>query len=74
MDRMMFAVIKTGGKQYRVAPDDVIRIERISGESGDKISFNDILMLDDDGNTAVGPPLVDGAKVIGTLIEQTRGE
>ena len=70
----MFAVIKTGGKQYRVAPDDVIRIERISGESGDKISFNDILMLDDDGNTAVGTPLVDGAKVIGTLVEQTRGE
>ena len=70
----MFAVIKTGGKQYRVTPDDVIRIERVSGEAGDIISFNDILMLDDDGNTAVGAPLVDGAKVIGTLLEQTRGE
>ena len=70
----MFAVIKTGGKQYRVTPDDVIRIERISGEAGDEVSFNDVLILADDGKTAVGTPLVDGARVTGTLIEQTRGE
>ena len=70
----MFAVIKTGGKQYRVAPDDVIRIERISGEAGDEVSFNDVLMLAEDGKTAVGAPLVGGAKVTGTLMEQTRGE
>ena len=70
----MFAVIKTGGKQYRVTPDDVIRIERISGEAGDEVSFNDVLMLADDGKTAVGTPLVDGARVTGTLMEQTRGE
>ena len=70
----MFAVIKTGGKQYRVTPDDVIRIERISGEAGDEVSFNDVLMLADDGKTDVGTPLVDGARVTGTLMEQTRGE
>ena len=70
----MFAVIKTGGKQYRVTPDDVIRIERISGEAGDEVSFNDVLMLADDGKTAVGAPLVDGARGTGTLMEQTRGE
>ena len=70
----MFAVIKTGGKQYRVTPDDVIRIERISGEAGDEVSFSDVLMLEDDGKTAVGTPLVDGARVTGTLMEQTRGE
>lgn len=70
----MFAVIKTGGKQYRVTPDDVIQIERISGEAGDEVSFNDVLMLADDGKTAVGTPLVDGARVTGTLLEQTRGE
>ena len=70
----MFAVIKTGGKQYRVTPDDVIRIERISGESGDVISFNDVMMLENEGRTAVGNPFVDGAEVVGTLIEQTRGE
>ena len=70
----MFAVIKTGGKQYRVAPDDVIRIERIAGEAGDEIAFDDVLMLDADGGTTVGAPLVDGAKVMGTLVEQARGE
>ena len=70
----MFAVIKTGGKQYRGTPDDVIQIERISGEAGDEVSFNDVLMLADDGKTAVGTPLVDGARVTGTLMEQTRGE
>ena len=69
----MFAVIKTGGKQYRVTPDDVIRIERISGESGDIISFNDVLMLGNEGRTAVGNPFVDGAEVVGTLLEQARG-
>ncbi len=70
----MFAVIKTGGKQYRVAPDDVIRIERIAGEAGDDVAFDNVLMLDADGNTIVGAPLVDGAKVTGTLVEQARGE
>jgi large subunit ribosomal protein L21 len=74
MDGTMFAVIKTGGKQYRVAPDDVIRIERIAGEAGDEVAFDDVLMLDADGDTKVGAPLVDGAKVLGTLVEQARGE
>ena len=70
----MFAVIKTGGKQYRVTPDDVIQIERISGEAGDEVFFNNVLILADDGKTDVGNPLVDGARVTGTLMEQTRGE
>ena len=70
----MFAVIKTGGKQYRVSPDDVIKIERIAGEAGDKVAFEDVLMLDADGNTTVGAPLVAGATVTGELVEQARGE
>ena len=70
----MFAVIKTGGKQYRVTPDDVIQIERISGEAGDEVFFNNVLILADGGKTDVGAPLVDGARVTGTLMEQTRGE
>ncbi len=70
----MFAVIKTGGKQYRVAPDDVIRIERIAGEAGDEVAFDDVLLLDADGNTTVGAPLIEGATVTGTLLEQPRGE
>ncbi|MDA1100963.1 MAG: 50S ribosomal protein L21 [Proteobacteria bacterium] len=68
----MFAVIKTGGKQYRVRPDDVIRIERIAGEAGDDVAFDSVLMLDAEGDTTVGAPLVDGAKVLGTLLEQAR--
>jgi large subunit ribosomal protein L21 len=74
MDHKMFAVIKTGGKQYRVSPDDVIKIERIAGEAGDKVAFEDVLMLDADGNTTVGAPLVAGATVTGELVEQARGE
>ncbi len=70
----MFAVIKTGGKQYRVEPDDVIRIERIAGEAGDEVAFDDVLMLGADGDTTLGAPLVDGAKVLGTLVEQARGK
>ena len=70
----MFAVIKTGGKQYRVTPDDVIQIERISGAAGDEVFFNNVLILADGGKTDVGAPLVDGARVTGTLVEQTRGE
>ncbi|MDP6567735.1 MAG: 50S ribosomal protein L21 [Alphaproteobacteria bacterium] len=70
----MFAVIKTGGKQYRVKQDDVIRIERIAGEAGDEVAFDDVLMLGDDKETKVGTPLLDGAKVLGTVLEQARGE
>jgi len=70
----MFAVIKTGGKQYRVATDDVIKIERIAGEAGDTVAFDNVLMLASEGNTTVGAPLVDGAKVTGELVEQARGE
>ncbi len=70
----MFAVIKTGGKQYRVAADDVIKIERIAGEAGDKVAFEDVLMLGADGDTTVGAPLVAGATVTGELVEQARGE
>jgi|SaaInl4_135m_RNA_FD_contig_51_1008443_length_974_multi_8_in_0_out_0_2 large subunit ribosomal protein L21 len=68
----MFAVIKTGGKQYRVKPDDLIRIERIAGEAGDEVAFDNVLMLGAEGDTTVGAPLVDGAKVVGTLVEQAR--
>jgi large subunit ribosomal protein L21 len=68
----MFAVIKTGGKQYRVEPDDVIRIERIAGKAGDEVAFENVLMMSADGDTTVGAPLVDGAKVVGTLVEQAR--
>ena len=68
----MFAVIKTGGKQYKVAKDDVITVERLPGEAGGSVSFEEVLMLGGD-DTKVGTPLVDGAKAVGTITAQARG-
>lgn len=69
----MFAVIKTGGKQYRVAKDDVLTIERLEGDAGAKIEFSEVLMVGEGGNVKVGKPNVAGAKVTAELVEQTRG-
>jgi len=69
----MFAVIKTGGKQYRVEPNDVIRIERLDGEAGDEIAFDQVLMLGEGDEVKVGTPQLAGASVVGTVIEQARG-
>ena len=66
----MFAVIKTGGKQYRVAPEDVITIEKIQGEVGETISFDEVLMVDSE----IGTPLIAGARVAGEVVEQGRAK
>lgn len=68
----MFAVIKTGGKQYHVAPEDVIRIEKIPGEAGETVTFDEVLMVGGDGDPTIGDPMVDGASVAGEVVEQTR--
>ncbi|MCS6778244.1 MAG: 50S ribosomal protein L21 [Geminicoccaceae bacterium] len=68
----MYAVIRTGGKQYRVAKNDVIKIERLPGEAGQTIEFTDVLMVGGE-QPILGTPTVPGAKVIGTLLEQARG-
>ena len=68
----MFAVIKTGGKQYRVAKDDVITVEKLAGEAGEAIAFTDVLMVSGDGDPEIGAPLVDGATVTGEVVEQGR--
>lgn len=70
----MFAVIKTGGKQYRVAQDDVITVEKLEGEPGQRIAFEDVLMVADGQSVQVGAPRVAGAKVTGELIETAKGE
>ncbi|MEO0620351.1 MAG: 50S ribosomal protein L21 [Pseudomonadota bacterium] len=67
----MYAVIKTGGKQYRVAADDVLKIEKVSGEVGEVISFGDVLMVGGDSPT-VGTPMVDGASVAAEVLDQGR--
>ena len=69
----MYAVIKTGGKQYRVAKDDVLEIERIAGEAGTKIEFSEVLMVGSGASVKVGAPTVAGAMVTGELVEQSRG-
>lgn len=69
----MFAVIKTGGKQYKVAADDVITIERLPGEAGETIVFGEVLLIQDGMAVQVGAPTVSGASVAGTLVEQGRG-
>ena len=66
----MFAVIKTGGKQYRVAANDEFEIERLPGEAGDQVSFAEVLMV----GTTIGAPFVAGASVVGEIVEQTRGK
>jgi large subunit ribosomal protein L21 len=69
----MFAVIKTGGKQYRVAAEDKIRIDGIDREPGDIVEFGEVLMLGGD-NPQVGAPTISGAMVAGEVLQHTRGE
>ena len=69
----MFAVLKTGGKQYRVNPGDVLRVEKLDAASGETIQFNDVLMIGGD-SPRVGTPLVDGAAVQAEVIDQVKGE
>ena len=68
----MYAVIKTGGKQYRVQPDDVLEIEKLDAEVGAKVEFTEVLMIGGD-STKIGSPFLSGAKVTAELVEQTRG-
>ena len=70
----MYAVIKTGGKQYRVQPGDVIVVEKIDGEAGSAVSLGEILMLGGDKGVTLGAPLIDGAAVAATLVETRKGE
>jgi large subunit ribosomal protein L21 len=69
----MFAVIKTGGKQYRVQSGDTLRVERLAADAGETIQFNDILMLGGD-SPVVGAPLVAGAAVQAEVVDQIKGE
>jgi large subunit ribosomal protein L21 len=69
----MFAVLKTGGKQYKVQSGDMLRVEKLAADAGEKVQFNDILMLGGD-TTVVGAPLVDGAAVQAEVIDQVKGD
>jgi large subunit ribosomal protein L21 len=70
----MYAVIKTGGKQHKVSEGDVIAIEKINGGKGDAIVFDQVLMVEKEGDIRVGRPVVEGAKVTGEILAQTKGD
>jgi large subunit ribosomal protein L21 len=69
----MYAVIKTGGKQYRVQPGDLLVVEKLEGEPGANVAFGEVLMLGDGDAVTVGAPVVEGASVAATLIETRKG-
>jgi large subunit ribosomal protein L21 len=68
----MFAVIRTGGKQYRVAKDDVISVEKLAGEPGDAVEFAEVLMIGEGAEVASGTPFLAGASVAAAVVEQIR--
>jgi large subunit ribosomal protein L21 len=70
----MFAVIKTGGKQYRVAKDDRLTVEKLAAEAGETVTLDQVLMVGGDDGIKVGAPTVDGASVTAEVVEQTRGK
>ena len=68
----MYAVIKTGGKQHRVTEGDVIAIEKINGDRGEAVVFDQVLMVEKEGDIRIGRPIVEGAKVVGEIIAQAK--
>ena len=70
----MYAVIQTGGKQYKVAPDDILRVERLEAEPGDTVALESVLMLGGNDGVTVGQPFVEGATVAAEVVEQARGK
>jgi large subunit ribosomal protein L21 len=69
----MYALVRTGGKQYRVAKDDLILVERIAADEGAEVILDDVVMLGDGDRVTIGTPQVDGAAVSATVVSQTRG-
>ncbi len=70
----MYAVIKTGGKQYQVAPGDILRVEKLAGEVGDTVELEDVLLVAEDMDVQVGQPRVDGARVTATIRAQGKAK
>ena len=69
----MYAVIKSGGKQYKVTPGDIVRVESLEGEKGDKVEIKDVIMIVDGDTMSVGKPMLESAKVTAEVVEQGRG-
>ena len=71
---MTFAVINTGGKQYKVSTNDKLRIEKLSDQVGKAVEFNQVLLINDNQNMELGSPLIDGAKVEAKIVKQTKNK
>jgi large subunit ribosomal protein L21 len=69
----MYAVIKTGGKQHKVSEGDVLAVEKLAGDKGTEVVFNEVLMVSDDNSVKIGKPYVEGATVTGEIINQKKG-
>jgi large subunit ribosomal protein L21 len=70
----MFAVVKTGGKEYKVSKGDIIRVEKLDGSVGDRVALKDVLMVSKDGGVHVGTPRIAQAVVTGEIIQQVKGK
>ncbi len=70
----MFAVVKTGGKTYRVSKGDILRVERIKGKGGDSVRLNEVLMISDENGVHIGKPYLDNATVTGEILKEEKGK
>jgi large subunit ribosomal protein L21 len=70
----LFAIIQTGGKQYRVSPGDVLRVERLSGERGEEVVLDQVLLVADGPDLRIGQPLVEGARIQGIILRQGKAK
>jgi large subunit ribosomal protein L21 len=70
----VYAIIRTGGHQYRVAPGDTIQVEKLDAQPGEQVELTEVLMVSGDNGVQVGTPVVSGAKVLATVVSQDKGE
>jgi len=70
----MYAVVKTGGKEYRVSKGDFIRVERLEGKAGDQVELRDVLMVSEEGKTLVGTPYLANAVIRGEIVQESKGK
>ncbi|MBN2329884.1 MAG: 50S ribosomal protein L21 [Candidatus Omnitrophica bacterium] len=70
----MYAIVRTGGKQYQVSPGDVIRVEKIAAEQGEEVALNEVLLVKDDDRFEVGTPILEGASVKAKVLEHGRAK
>lgn len=69
----MYAIVETGGKQYKVRVGQIVDVERLDATPGDQVTFDRVLMVSDDGNTKIGTPILESARVLGRVVDQVRG-